>query len=99
MTTTQALVPLFAPETMAAAFALAGELRAAGINTEVYPEPRDLKAQLAFANKKGIPLAALLGPDELAAGAVVLRDLRAGTQRAVPRGEAVAAARATLGME
>ena len=99
VTTTQALVPLFASETMAAAFALAGELRAAGINTEVYPEPRDLKAQLSFANKKGIPLAALLGSDEIAAGAVVIRDLRSGTQRAMPRGEAVAAARAMLGME
>jgi histidyl-tRNA synthetase len=102
-TTTQALVTLFAPETFAAAFALAAELRAAGVRTEVYPEPKAgsptgglLRAQLTFANKKGVPLALILGPDELAAGAVVLRDLRAGTQRAVPRAEAVAQAQALL---
>jgi histidyl-tRNA synthetase len=96
VTTTQALVTLFAPETMAPAFALANELRQADIRTEVYTEPKELRAQLTFANKKGIPLALILGPDELAAGAVVLRDLRSGNQHAVPRAEAVDKARAML---
>jgi histidyl-tRNA synthetase len=89
-TTTQALVTLFSAEMVPEALALATALRQAGIRTEVYPEPRELRTQLAFANKKGIPLAVLLGPDELAAGAVVLRDLGSSTQRAVPRGEVVA---------
>ena len=92
----QALVPLFAPETYAAAFALANDLRQAGIRTELYPDAKELRAQLTFANKKGIPLVALIGPDEIAANAVVLRDLRTGTQRAVPRAEAAAEARAIL---
>ncbi|MFI5274024.1 MAG: histidine--tRNA ligase [Ktedonobacterales bacterium] len=96
-TTTQALVTFFAPETAAAAFALARELRAAGVRTEMYAEPKELRTQLAFANKKGIPLVAILGPDEIEHGAVVLRDLRAATQRAVPRAEAVAQAQALLG--
>ncbi|HEY7982849.1 MAG TPA: histidine--tRNA ligase, partial [Ktedonobacterales bacterium] len=65
-TTTQALVTLFNPGTAAAAFALARALRAAGIRTEVYAEPKELRPQLAFASKKGIPLALILGPDELA---------------------------------
>jgi histidyl-tRNA synthetase len=95
-TRTQALVPLFAPETYAAAFALANDLRQAGIRTELYPDPKELRAQLTFANKKGIPLVALIGPDELAAQTVVLRDLRSATQRAVPRAEAAAQALAIL---
>jgi histidyl-tRNA synthetase len=95
-TTTQALVTLFSPETVDAAFRLAAELRAAGIRTEVYAEPKELRPQLAFASKKGIPLALILGPDEVARGEVSLRDLRAGSQRAVPRSEIVAAAREAL---
>ncbi len=95
-TVTQALVPLFAPETFSAAFALANELRQAGIRAELYPDPKELRAQLTFANKKGIPLVALIGPDEIAATTVVLRDLRTGTQRAVARGEVVAEALSLL---
>jgi histidyl-tRNA synthetase len=95
-TTTQALVTLFSRETVEASFTLASELRAAGVRTEVYAEPKDLRPQLAFASKKGIPLALILGPDELARGEVALRDLRAGTQRTVPRPAAVEAVRDTL---
>jgi histidyl-tRNA synthetase len=95
-TTTQALVTLFSPATAAAAFALAGELRGAGIRTEVYAEPRELRPQLAFASKKGIPLALILGPDELARGEVTLRDLRAGSQQATPLAQAPSAVAALL---
>ncbi|MGZ3679307.1 MAG: histidine--tRNA ligase [Ktedonobacterales bacterium] len=97
VTTTQALVTLFAPETIPASLALANDLRRAGIRTEVYAEPKDLKAQLTFANKKGIPLAIIVGPDELARGEVVVRDLRSATQRAVSREEVAEEARAKLG--
>ena len=96
VTTTQALVTLFGHESITAAFRLAGELRAAGIRTEVYAEPKDLRPQLTFASKKGIPLVYILGPDELARGEVTLRDLRSGEQRVVPLGEAAAAAQALL---
>jgi histidyl-tRNA synthetase len=97
VTTTQALVTLFAPETVAASLALAGSLRAAGIRTEVYTEPRDLKPQLSFANKKGIPLAVIIGPDEAARDAAVLRDLRSGAQETLPQAEVAARAQALLG--
>jgi histidyl-tRNA synthetase len=95
-TNTQALVTLFARSTLGPAFALAQELRAAGIRTEISAEAKDLGAQLNFANKKGIPLVMILGPDEIAAGAVVIRDLRAGSQRAVPTREAAIQALETL---
>jgi histidyl-tRNA synthetase len=98
-TTVQALVTLFASETLAPSFALASELRTAGIRTEVYTEPKELGPQLSFANRKGIPLAVILGPDELAHGIVRLRDLRSGVQRDVLRAEAVAQAQAMLAGE
>jgi histidyl-tRNA synthetase len=87
-TTTQALVTVFSRETLAASLAAARELRSLGIRTETSADPKDLGAQLRFADKKGIPLVVILGPDEIAAGAVVLRDLRSGTQSTVPSREA-----------
>lgn len=96
-TTTQALVTLFGTETLAASFALAGELRRAGIRTELYAEPKVLRPQLAFADKKGIPLVCILGPDEVARGEVALLDLRSRAQEAVPLAEAVGRAKTLLG--
>ncbi|HEX6818243.1 MAG TPA: histidine--tRNA ligase [Ktedonobacterales bacterium] len=97
VTTTQALVTLFTRETVPASLDLATRLRRTGVRTEVYPEPRELKPQLSFANKKGIPLAFILGPDELARGEVVLRDLRSGDQHATSLADAPARARELLG--
>jgi histidyl-tRNA synthetase len=91
-TETQVLVTLFDTETMPAAFALATELRAAGIRTEVYAEPKELGPQLAFGGKKGIPLACIQGPEEVAKGEVGLRDLRTKQQRTLPRAQVVAEA-------
>jgi histidyl-tRNA synthetase len=95
-TTTQALVTVFGPETLPAAFALARELRQAGIRTEVYAEPKELRPQLAFAGDKGIPLVCILGQDEIARGEVGLRDMRTREQRSVPRAQAVSAAKSLL---
>lgn len=99
VTATQVLVTLFpkaSQEIIAASFAVARTLREAGIRTEVYTEPKDLKAQLTFANKKGIPLAVILGPDEAARGEVVLRDLRTSIQHAVPFAETAQRAQEVL---
>lgn len=96
ITTTQALVTLFNAETASAALELASALRAGGVHTELYPEPKGLGPQLGFANKRGIPLAFIVGPDEAARGEVTLRNLRTGEQRAVSLVEVVEVARAAL---
>ncbi|HEY7973744.1 MAG TPA: histidine--tRNA ligase [Ktedonobacterales bacterium] len=96
ITTTQALVTLFDAETTGASFALAQALRAAGVRTEVYPEPKGPGPQLAFASKKGIPLAFIIGPDEAARGEVKLRDLRTREEFTIPQAEAPAQALARL---
>ena len=97
VTTTQALVTLFSAETMEASFAAATALRQAGIRTEVYTDVKDLRPQLTFANRKGIPLVIIIGPDELARDEAVIRDLRSGSQRAVPRAALASVVRTTLG--
>src|SRR5260221_1182136 len=65
VTTTQALVTLFGAETVPAPFALASDLRRAGLPTEVYAQPKELRPQLALASNKSNPLVCIPGPDEL----------------------------------
>ena len=83
-TLVQALVTVFSDETRRASTRIGGQLRAAGINTEVYLGRRKLGRQLAHADKKGIPIVVIVGPDEIAAGVVKLRRLRDGSEATVP---------------
>ncbi|MCY3781834.1 MAG: histidine--tRNA ligase [Chloroflexi bacterium] len=77
-TLVQALVTVFSEDTRSASMRIADQLRQAGINTELYLEARKLGRQFAYADKKGIPLVAIAGPDEIEAGVVKLRRLRDG---------------------
>lgn len=96
-TPTQVLVTLFDETQVPEARRLAGELRQAGLNVELYPEPAKLNKQLKYADKNAIPFAVIAGPDEAAAGSVALRDLRAQQQQAVPRRDAAAIILKALG--
>ena len=68
---------------------MANMLRAGGLKTEMYFEPDALGSQLRYASNKGIPFVVILGPDELAANQVTVRDLVKKEQQVVGRGEAV----------
>lgn len=74
--------------------AIAAELRAAGIATEVYSEPRKLGQQLKYADQKGFRLAVILGEEEAAAGRFLLKNLATAEQTDHPRAELVEAVRA-----
>ncbi|OIP98398.1 histidine--tRNA ligase [Candidatus Wirthbacteria bacterium CG2_30_54_11] len=88
-TVAEVLVTIFAPEMLPDSLALATKLRAAGINVDTYTEhTARMKKQIGYADKKGIPVAAILGPDEKTQGAVVLKDLRTGTQLTCDQSEA-----------
>jgi len=90
--TATAYVTIFAAGLEADSLALARELRAGGVNTLISLEAGGgLGKQLKEADRKGVRFALVLGPDELARGEVVLKDLRGGVQRSVARGEVVAA--------
>ncbi len=56
--------------------AMARECRAAGLACEVFPEKRKLAQQFAYAERKGIPFALVLGSAEAERGAIVLKDLK-----------------------
>jgi histidyl-tRNA synthetase len=71
------------PTATAERFRIATELRAAGLSVRAELGVRKLGRQLESAGRDGAHFAVILG-DELADGQVQLRDLEAGTQRAVP---------------
>ena len=95
-TLVQALVTVFSEETRKVSMKIADELRRAGINTELYLEGRKLGRQFTYADRKGIPLVAVAGPDELERGVVKLRRLRDGQEAAVDLARAGESARALL---
>ena len=96
---TQLLVTIFTPELTAQSMALARELRAAAFRVELYPEASKLQKQLRYADRQGIPLAVVLGPDELERGEIAVKQLRSGEQRRFSRAELVTAVRALLDSE
>lgn len=76
--------------------ALAGELRAAGIATEVVLEGGKLGKQFKYADRAGIHFVIVLGEAEIANGTVTVKDLRRGDQFTVARGELIKTLRVEL---
>ena len=69
---------------------LARRLRESGLRTEMYPEAKGLGKQLKYADRKGIPLAIIGGPDELTKGIWQVKDLRVGSNTELADGELTA---------
>jgi histidyl-tRNA synthetase len=67
---------------MADYFAVAAELRAAGLPAEVYLGSSGMKAQMKYADRRLAPAAVILGEDELKAGTVTVKDLDLGRELA-----------------
>jgi histidyl-tRNA synthetase len=65
--------------------ALAAELRRAGLNVMVYPEPAKLPKQFKYADKMKMRVAVTIGPDEAARGQAAVKNLLNGEQVIVPR--------------
>ena len=55
-------------------------LRNRGIATEIYPDVAKLKKQLEYADKKAIPFAIVIGPDEIQTGILSFKNLATGIQ-------------------
>jgi len=81
----------------AVAFAVAQELRDAGIAVELDHQGRSLKSQFKQADRLGARAVVVVGPDELAAGAVTLRNMVTKDETHVPLGEIAGRIRTLLG--
>jgi histidyl-tRNA synthetase len=84
-TISQVLVTIFDDAQVGASLQVANELREAGLNTELYFEKAPLGDQIRYALKKGIQYVVIVGPDELAAGQVTIRNLPLREQQTVER--------------
>lgn len=71
------------------AFQALAQVRAAGINAELYPEPAKLKKQMNYANKREVPYTVLIGEAEMDSGKLALKDMATGEQRHLPLTEII----------
>jgi len=88
-TVAQVLVTVFDKTLVNASLQMANTLRLGELKTEMYFEQDPLGTQLRYAGKKGIPYVVILGPDEVAAGQVTVRDLVRKEQQTVSQAQAV----------
>ena len=85
-------------EDLGPAIGLATQLRQQGIRVQLYTEQKKFKAKMQYANKMGIPFAALLGEDEIAAGTVSLKNLNTGVQEAMKPEDAAERIKQTMAL-
>lgn len=84
-------ITVFDEQSVNTSLQLATELRRSGFNVETALDGSDkLGKQFKYADRKGIPYALVLGPDELAQGTVVVRNMQNGEQRSVTRSDVAA---------
>ena len=69
---------------------IAGQIRAAGISVELYPDCAKMKKQMGYANAKGIPFVVLAGESEINQGKVTLKNMLTGDQQLVSTEELIA---------
>jgi histidyl-tRNA synthetase len=81
----EVLVTVFSQDLLLASYSLASDLRQDGLNVICFPEPAKLPRQFKFADRMGMNVVLVLGPDEAAAGKVTLKNLKTGTQEAIAR--------------
>ena len=79
-TSTQVWATVFSEETRSATLEAAATLRAAGIRVCVSNRVGKLSKQFKEASSRGVPFVLVCGPDEAAAGTVVLKNLATGEQ-------------------
>lgn len=77
---------------------LAAELREASLHVELMLEDKKLGKQINYADKKRIPLVAILGEDEVKAGQVKMKHLTSGEEKLVSRTDLIRHIYAVLGL-
>ncbi len=89
-TTTKVLVTIFEKTLLNQSQNITQFLRKNKINTDLYSDPNlKLDKQLKYANKKSIPYVVIIGPEEVAKGVVVLKDMKTGEQLKLTQEELV----------
>ena len=77
---TQLLFVNFGKEEEKFCMSLLAKVRAADINSELYPDQAKLKKQFAYADDKKIPFVAVIGDEEMKTNTITLKDMTSGEQ-------------------
>ncbi len=83
-TTAEIFIPFFDANRLNDYLRLAAQLRAAGFNVEIFPEPKKLGQQLKYADKKGFKIALVAGENEFLAGQIQVKHLSTESKETVP---------------
>jgi histidyl-tRNA synthetase len=78
------IIPYFDKDRLNNYLALAAQLRAAGLGVEVFPEPKKLGQQLAYADRRGFRIAIIAGQREFEANTCQIKDLGSGATLDAP---------------
>jgi histidyl-tRNA synthetase len=84
------MVTIWNAEMAADAIRLAGELRAAGLRVDVYPDADKIGKQFKYASARNLRFVAIVGEDEAAKGEVAVKNLTTGEQISLARADAAA---------
>lgn len=95
-TATQVLVTTMDADGMSDYLAMTGELRQAGLCTQLWLGQPSFKEQLAYAAKMEIPVVIIVGSNERRDGTVTIKDMRARKQQIIPRSDLLTAVKAIL---
>ncbi len=74
------LLIAFDEESHRYAFKTLGDLRAIGINADLYPEPAKMNKQMKYANSRKVPYTIIIGSEEMETGLLTLKNMTEGTQ-------------------
>ena len=78
--TTQLMFVNFGENEVSYLLPVISKIRAAGIRTEIFPEPGKMKKQMSYADAKKIPYVALVGENEIAGNKINLKNMTTGEQ-------------------
>jgi len=93
------LVTVFDESLRQASLSIASDLRKHGFQCICYSESARLQKQLKYADRLGVPAVLVMGPDEVQANQVTIKDLRRHEQNTVPQDEIVSALNRVLGLD
>ena len=79
----QVVIMNFGGDAVSPSIRLLQQLRAAGINAELFPEDAKMKKQMTYANKRSVPFVVVIGENELNSGEYVLKDMTNGEQQSL----------------
>ncbi len=87
--TTQVMFVYFGKEEEKYCLKLLQQVRAAGINAELYPEAAKMKKQMSYADDKKIPFVVLVGSEEIKSGLLSVKNMQSGEQEKISVGELI----------